>query len=146
LWINEVARVDDWQSLLAQTLSVTVYFRWWLINKYSYFTKNAPFCWYRNGSSTFFICQQLFGISISVSRTSPRINHSRIDQLNRFIRISKAKCHFPSEHNLTLDESAAIFMYTYASLKQWMEKIYPSTVILQITRKLFFVQALDCKL
>jgi hypothetical protein len=36
------------------------------------------------------------------------ISH-RIDQ---FIQIAKEKCHFPSEHNLTHDESAAIYLYT----------------------------------
>jgi hypothetical protein len=36
----------------------------------------------------------------------------RIDELEQFIQIAKAKCHFPSEHSLTLDESAAIFLYT----------------------------------
>ncbi|CAF1161901.1 unnamed protein product [Rotaria sp. Silwood1] len=37
---------------------------------------------------------------------------SQIDQLDRFSKIAKNECHFPSEHGLTRDESAAIFLYT----------------------------------
>jgi hypothetical protein len=36
----------------------------------------------------------------------------RIDQLDRSIRAAKKYCHFPSEHGLTHDESAALFLYT----------------------------------
>ena len=36
----------------------------------------------------------------------------RINQLDQYIQTAKVKCHFPSEHGLTLDESAAIFLYT----------------------------------
>ncbi|CAF3361343.1 unnamed protein product [Rotaria sp. Silwood2] len=32
--------------------------------------------------------------------------------LDRFIVISKRRCHYPSEHGLTHDESAAIFLYS----------------------------------
>ncbi|CAF3914182.1 unnamed protein product [Adineta steineri] len=35
-----------------------------------------------------------------------------IDQLDRFSRIAKNECHFPSKHGLTRDESAAIYLYT----------------------------------
>ncbi|CAF1016231.1 unnamed protein product [Rotaria sordida] len=37
---------------------------------------------------------------------------SQINQLDRFSKIAKNECHFPSEHGLTRDESAAIFLYT----------------------------------
>ncbi|CAF0723737.1 unnamed protein product [Rotaria sp. Silwood1] len=37
---------------------------------------------------------------------------SKIDQLDEFIKIAKTECHFPSEHGLTRDESAAIYLYT----------------------------------
>ncbi|CAF1023316.1 unnamed protein product [Rotaria sp. Silwood1] len=35
-----------------------------------------------------------------------------IDQLDRFITIAINECHFPSEHGLTRDESAAVFLYS----------------------------------
>jgi len=35
-----------------------------------------------------------------------------IDELPRYIKIAKRHCHYPSEHNLTHDESAAIYIYT----------------------------------
>ncbi|CAF2831164.1 unnamed protein product [Rotaria sp. Silwood2] len=38
--------------------------------------------------------------------------HGRIDQLAYYIKEAKSKCHYPSEHNLTRDESAAIYIYT----------------------------------
>jgi hypothetical protein len=37
---------------------------------------------------------------------------SKLDQLDRFSKIAKNECHFPSEHGLSRDESAAIFLYT----------------------------------
>ena len=37
---------------------------------------------------------------------------SGIDQLPYYIKIAKQNCHFPSEHGLTRDESAAIYIYT----------------------------------
>ena len=37
---------------------------------------------------------------------------SEIDQLDRFSKIAKSECCFPSEHGLTREESAAIFLYT----------------------------------
>ena len=36
----------------------------------------------------------------------------RIDQLDEFIKTAKTECHFPSEHGLTREESAAIYLYT----------------------------------
>ncbi|CAF3674116.1 unnamed protein product [Rotaria sp. Silwood1] len=38
--------------------------------------------------------------------------NGQIDQLSYYIKEAKTKCHFPSEHNLTRDESAAIYIYT----------------------------------
>ena len=37
---------------------------------------------------------------------------SQIDQLPSFIMIAKEFCHFPSEHGLTKDQSAAVYIYT----------------------------------
>jgi hypothetical protein len=37
---------------------------------------------------------------------------SQIDQLPRYIKIAKRYCHFPSEHGLTKDQSAAVYIYT----------------------------------
>ena len=37
---------------------------------------------------------------------------SQIDQLHYYIKIAKKHCHYPSEHNLTQDESASIYIYT----------------------------------
>ncbi|CAF1211454.1 unnamed protein product [Adineta steineri] len=48
---------------------------------------------------------------VSLSKALEPIS-STIDQLDRFIRIAKNECHFPSEHGLTRDESAAIYLYT----------------------------------
>jgi hypothetical protein len=42
---------------------------------------------------------------------------SQIDQLDRFVKIAKNECHFPSEHGLTRDESAAVYLYTM----EWSE-------------------------
>ncbi|CAF4268826.1 unnamed protein product, partial [Rotaria sordida] len=36
---------------------------------------------------------------------------SKIDQLDEFIKIAKSECHFPSEHGLTREESASIYLY-----------------------------------
>jgi len=36
----------------------------------------------------------------------------RIEQLDRSIKAAKKYCHFPSEHGLTHDESAALYLYT----------------------------------
>ncbi|CAF4790265.1 unnamed protein product [Rotaria sp. Silwood2] len=37
---------------------------------------------------------------------------SQINELPRFIKIAKRYCHFPSEHGLTHDQSAAVYIYT----------------------------------
>jgi hypothetical protein len=37
---------------------------------------------------------------------------SNINELNRSIEEARRHCHFPSEHKLTRDESASIFLYT----------------------------------
>jgi hypothetical protein len=37
---------------------------------------------------------------------------AKIQGLNQYIKIAKTECHFPSEHGLTRDESAAIYIYT----------------------------------
>jgi hypothetical protein len=37
---------------------------------------------------------------------------SRINELDEFIKIAKTECHFPSEHGLTREESASIYLYT----------------------------------
>ncbi|CAF1441695.1 unnamed protein product [Adineta steineri] len=36
----------------------------------------------------------------------------RIEELNRSIKAAKKHCHFPSEHGLSHDESAALYLYT----------------------------------
>ena len=37
---------------------------------------------------------------------------SHIDELPRFIKTAKRHCHFPSEHDLSKDQSAAVYIYT----------------------------------
>ncbi|CAF1470237.1 unnamed protein product [Adineta steineri] len=37
---------------------------------------------------------------------------SQIRELSRYIKIAKQHCHFPSEHGLTKDQSAAVYIYT----------------------------------
>ncbi|CAF4963095.1 unnamed protein product [Rotaria sp. Silwood1] len=37
---------------------------------------------------------------------------SQIDELPYYIKIAKRHCHFPSEHGLTHDQSAAVYIYT----------------------------------
>ena len=37
---------------------------------------------------------------------------SQIDELPRFIKIANQYCHFPSEHGLSKDQSASIYIYT----------------------------------
>lgn len=46
--------------------------------------------------------------------------NGKINQLSKFIKEAKTKCHYPSEHNLTLDESAAIYIYTM----KWNKCLY----------------------
>ncbi|CAF4859504.1 unnamed protein product, partial [Rotaria sp. Silwood2] len=36
----------------------------------------------------------------------------QIDELPYYIKIAKRNCHFPSEHGLTRDQSAAVYIYT----------------------------------
>ncbi|CAF4263990.1 unnamed protein product [Rotaria socialis] len=36
----------------------------------------------------------------------------QINRLDRFTKVAKQDCHFPSEHGLTRDESAAVYLYT----------------------------------
>ena len=38
--------------------------------------------------------------------------HAQIDELAYYLKIAKQYCHFPSEHGLTHDESAAVYIYT----------------------------------
>ncbi|CAF2212782.1 unnamed protein product [Rotaria magnacalcarata] len=38
--------------------------------------------------------------------------HDQIDRLSYNIKEAKTKCYYPSQHNLTRDESAAIYIYT----------------------------------
>ncbi|CAF4018628.1 unnamed protein product, partial [Rotaria sordida] len=38
--------------------------------------------------------------------------YGEINHLSHYIKEAKTQCHYPSEHNLTLDESAAIYIYT----------------------------------
>jgi NAD:arginine ADP-ribosyltransferase len=37
---------------------------------------------------------------------------SQINNLDQFAKVAKEHCHFPSEHGLTHDESAAVYLYT----------------------------------
>jgi hypothetical protein len=37
---------------------------------------------------------------------------SDIPELSRYIKVAKRHCHFPSEHGLTKDQSAAVYIYT----------------------------------
>jgi hypothetical protein len=43
---------------------------------------------------------------------------SQIDGLGAFIKVAKDECHYPSEHGLTREESASIYLYTM----DWGEK------------------------
>jgi hypothetical protein len=43
---------------------------------------------------------------------------SQIDELPRYIKIAKRYCHFPSEHGLSKDQSASVYIYTM----EWGEK------------------------
>ena len=36
--------------------------------------------------------------------------HTQIDELAYYLKIAKQYCHFPSEHGLTHDESAAVYI------------------------------------
>ncbi|CAF0740297.1 unnamed protein product [Adineta steineri] len=54
-----------------------------------------------------YLAHQLLPLQEAVKPILPQI-----DQLERFSSIAKTECHFPSEHGLTRDESAAIYLYT----------------------------------
>lgn len=43
---------------------------------------------------------------------------SQIDRLDEYIKIAKRECHYPSEHGLSHEESASIYIYTM----EWGEK------------------------
>ncbi|CAF3529460.1 unnamed protein product [Rotaria socialis] len=45
---------------------------------------------------------------------------SQINQLSRYKKIAINECHFPSEHGLTRDESAAVYLYTM----EWGEESF----------------------
>ncbi|CAF3100694.1 unnamed protein product [Rotaria sp. Silwood2] len=51
--------------------------------------------------------EKLVPIEKALESIEPQIN-----ELPRFVKIAKRYCHFPSEHGLTHDESAAIYIYT----------------------------------
>ncbi|CAF4839865.1 unnamed protein product [Rotaria sp. Silwood1] len=59
---------------------------------------------------------------------------SHIDQLPYYIKIAKKNCHFPSEHGLTHDESAAIYIYTM----EWGDTAFDNTT-------LFLIEAINGK-
>ena len=48
---------------------------------------------------------------------------SRIDELDQFIKIAETACHFPSEHGLTREESASIYLYTMDWGKQSLYRV-----------------------
>ncbi|CAF0826545.1 unnamed protein product [Adineta steineri] len=48
---------------------------------------------------------------------------SQIDELPYFIRIAKRHCHYPSEHGLTRDESASIYIYTMEWGEQTLNRV-----------------------
>jgi hypothetical protein len=48
---------------------------------------------------------------VSLEQALAPVMH-RIDQLDRSVKAAKKYCHFPSRHGLTLDESAALYLYT----------------------------------
>ncbi|CAF3499284.1 unnamed protein product [Rotaria sp. Silwood2] len=51
--------------------------------------------------------EELVSIEKALKPIEPQIN-----ELSRFITIAKKHCHFPSEHGLTQDQSAAVYIYT----------------------------------
>jgi hypothetical protein len=59
----------------------------------------APICGYWS--------EQLVSLEQALELIKPHI-----EQLNRSIKAAKKHCHFPSEHGLSRDESAALFLYT----------------------------------
>ena len=53
---------------------------------------------------------------------------SRIDRLDEYITIANRECHFPSEHGLTGDESASIYIYTMDWGEQSLYRVLNETL------------------
>ncbi|CAF1066075.1 unnamed protein product [Adineta steineri] len=53
---------------------------------------------------------------------------SQIDELPYFIKIAKRHCHYPSEHGLTHDESASIYIYTMEWGDQTLYRVLNQTL------------------
>jgi hypothetical protein len=54
-----------------------------------------------------FYAEDIVSIEKALEPIEPHIN-----QLPRFIKIAKKHCHYPSEHGLSKDQSAAVYIYT----------------------------------
>jgi hypothetical protein len=54
--------------------------------------------------------------------------HTQIDQLAYYIKIAKKHCHYPSEHHLTKDESASIYIYTMEWGEQSLYRVLKSAL------------------
>ncbi|CAF0832781.1 unnamed protein product [Adineta steineri] len=53
---------------------------------------------------------------------------SQIDELPYYIKIAKKHCHYPSEHGLTHDESASIYIYTMEWGEQTLYRVLNQTL------------------
>ncbi|CAF4194761.1 unnamed protein product [Adineta steineri] len=53
---------------------------------------------------------------------------SQIDELPYFIKIAKKYCHYPSEHGLTHDESASVYIYTMEWGEQTLYRVLNKTL------------------
>ncbi|CAF4215199.1 unnamed protein product, partial [Adineta steineri] len=53
---------------------------------------------------------------------------SQIDELSYFIKTAKKHCHYPSEHGLTHDESASIYIYTMEWGEQTLYRVLNKTL------------------
>ncbi|CAF4172403.1 unnamed protein product, partial [Adineta steineri] len=53
---------------------------------------------------------------------------SQIDELSYFIKIAKKHCHYPSEHGLTHDESASVYIYTMEWGEQTLYRVLNKTL------------------
>ncbi|CAF1292469.1 unnamed protein product [Adineta steineri] len=53
---------------------------------------------------------------------------SQIDELPYFINVAKRHCHYPSEHGLTHDESASIYIYTMEWGEQTLYRVLNKTL------------------
>ncbi|CAF1362578.1 unnamed protein product [Adineta steineri] len=53
---------------------------------------------------------------------------SKIDELSYYIKKAKKRCHYPSEHGLTRDESASIYIYTMEWGKQSLYRVLNKTL------------------